>query len=168
MEINDKIEFLWRCADETCSAAERQQLEQLLAAEPALRTQWQQIKQLHTALGTELSAEEPSMRFKANVLEAVEQREEATALVSSRGKAAIFIFFLCSLLLSLLIPSTASDQLHWLQALEFEWNFAPSNWTTAFQSIQISPYWLIPIGVLCLVAAERLIIQRMREKKRMH
>lgn len=63
-------ELLWKYAEGTCQAAEKAEIEKLLASDPSLREELEMIQQIHRVLD-KMEPEQPSMRFSKNVMEAL-------------------------------------------------------------------------------------------------
>jgi hypothetical protein len=92
-------ERLWGYIDGSASDAEKAAVEQLLATDPVLRSQYEDMLEMHTMLlaGT---LEEPSMRFTQNVLEAVATQtiaRPAKSYINKRIIYSIAAFFLISI-----------------------------------------------------------------------
>jgi len=88
---------LWEYIDGLCSAEEHQRISALIAADAMWKAEYDALLALHTGLETFTEAEQPSMRFTKNVMEAVAATGMARSTRSLinpniiRGIAAVFI-----------------------------------------------------------------------------
>lgn len=55
-------ELLWKYAEGTCETGELQKIEQMLETDSNLQQAYQEVLELHTALG-QLSTDKPSVQF---------------------------------------------------------------------------------------------------------
>lgn len=81
-------EQLWRYVDGLSSAAERQQVEDAVAADAGLAAELKEIKSIDQSFGA-ISPDQPSLRFSKNILEKLPpaaQRLKRLSFFSSRAK----------------------------------------------------------------------------------
>ncbi|HTJ11917.1 MAG TPA: hypothetical protein VL547_07825 [Dinghuibacter sp.] len=79
---------LWDYIDGRATPAEREEIEALLASDPALREQYAELLSIHAVLqGADI--EEPSLRFTKNVMEAVAGQSVAPATPTYVNKRVI-------------------------------------------------------------------------------
>lgn len=161
----EKIQILWRHAEGKCSVEEQTLLNQWLADDAELNTQWQEIQTLNNALQTDLSTDEPSMRFKTKVLEEFDVRRTEAVLVSDRLKVILVLGFVIASVLGAWLPKIYFD-FNWLENvnMKIDWN-----WVSAFAideptlTVDISPYWGVLLTVLLIFAVDRLMASRIRQ-----
>ena len=88
---------LWEYLDGACSEADRQRISLLIATDAVWQQQYEELSSLHHSLAANMEAEQPSMRFAKNVMEAVAATHIAPATTRYinrsviRGIAAFFI-----------------------------------------------------------------------------
>lgn len=105
---------LWDYIDATGMEAERQATAALIAADPAWKVRYEELKETHLLLQS-LETSQPSMRFSMNVMEAISHTTiaaPARTYVNKwiiRGIAAVFI------ILTVLLLGTAVASVDWTQ-----------------------------------------------------
>jgi hypothetical protein len=137
-------ERLWEYIDGTATPEEKTAVEQLIASQQEWRLKYQELQEVHQLLNNHLELDEPSMRFRQNVMEAITQYHIAPATKSYIDKriiygiGAFFIAMIGGLLIYML------SQLNWantgsgnnLLPAEFtsiSWSkFFSSSYTSAF------------------------------------
>lgn len=104
METNDEIEMLlWEYIDGICGDAENQRISGLILQDPVWRQKYEELSSLHSNIAA-MQAEQPSMRFTKNVMEAVAATHIAPATKKYINKSvirSIAAFFIISIALVL-------------------------------------------------------------------
>ena len=107
---------LWEYIDGTCTAEEKQFIDQLIATNNEWRAKYDELLEVHALMRDHLELDEPSMRFTQNVMEEISKYHIAPAAKSYINKRIIWGiggFFLLTILGFLVYV------------------FAQINWTTA-------------------------------------
>jgi hypothetical protein len=104
---------LWNYIDGTCTEAEKATVQQLIVNQSEWRQKHQELLDIHLLLNNHLDLEEPSMRFRQNIMESIAQYHVAPATKTYIDKKIIYgigAFFL-TMIAGLLIYVMA--QINW-------------------------------------------------------
>jgi hypothetical protein len=135
---------LWNFIDGTSTPADKTMVEQLIASRQEWKQKYHELLEVHQLMSNHLELEEPSMRFRQNVMEAIAQYHIAPATrtyIDKRiiyGIGAFFIAMIGGLLIYLLSQLSWSGAGVGSSSLPFDFNkiawnkFFNSNYTSAF------------------------------------
>lgn len=104
-------ELLWKYAENACDAAEMEVVRKLLAEQPSMQEELEMITRLQAALKG-MEAEQPSMRFTKNVMEALPEIYTQTSvepLVPLLWKKIFWSTVVIAFTLILLLPSHGTN-----------------------------------------------------------
>jgi hypothetical protein len=131
-------ETLWSYIDGSCTAAEKTEVESLIASQSEWRQKHQELLNIHQLLNSHLELEEPSMRFRQNIMEAITKHHIAPATKTYINKkiiygiGAFFIAMISGLLIYVL------SQINWTGSSSnvntIPYNFNKINWGSLFNS----------------------------------
>ena len=102
-EVNEVL--LWEYIDGTCSAEEKSFIEQLLQTNPEWKAKYHELLDVHQVMLDGIELEEPSLRFRQNVMEEIAKYHIAPATKSYINKniiygiAAFFIIMIAGFLI---------------------------------------------------------------------
>jgi hypothetical protein len=107
---------LWEYIDGTCTAEEKQFIDQLIASNNEWRAKYEELLEVHALMHDHLELDEPSMRFTQNVMEEISKYQIAPAAKSYINKRIIWgigAFFLLTIAGFLIFTCT---QINWSAA----------------------------------------------------
>jgi hypothetical protein len=104
---------LWNYIDGTCTEAEKATVQQLIVNQSEWRQKHQELLDIHLLLNNHLDLEEPSMRFRQNIMESIAQYHIAPATKTYINKKIIYSIgaFFLTMIAGLLIYVMA--QINW-------------------------------------------------------
>lgn len=104
MQTNEEIEMqLWEYIDGSCPINDMQRISILIERNTLWKQKYDELSALHTSFSTNVELEQPSMRFTANVMDAVAATHVAPATKKYinksiiRGIAAVFFVMLTAI-----------------------------------------------------------------------
>lgn len=167
-----KIELLWRYANKDCTAVEQQRITEWLSSDEHLRAEWENIQQLNQQLKQQVSTDEPSLRFKANVLEQVATTTQAEGLISRRLKTGLIVGFAFLSLLAALGPNTLSILQLWPEDWPAGWEVSMTNWANYLFDLQLGAHWVVFAAMLMPLLLDQYLLkllskhrQKLQQKK---
>jgi hypothetical protein len=83
-------ETLWSYIDGSCTEAQKTEVEQLIARQSEWRQKHQELLNIHLLLNSHIELEEPSMRFRQNIMEAITKHHIAPATKTYIDKKIIY------------------------------------------------------------------------------
>jgi hypothetical protein len=131
-------ETLWGYIDGSCTAAEKTEVEQLIASQSEWRQKHQELLNIHQLLNSHLELEEPSMRFRQNIMEAITKHHIAPATKTYIDKKIIYGIgaFFIAMISGLLIY--ALSQINWTSSgtniSTMPYDFNKISWGKIFNS----------------------------------
>lgn len=139
---------LWDFIDGTCEEKEKSFIQQLIDSNLEWKAKYQELLEVHTLMQTSLELDEPSLRFRQNVMEEIAKYQIAPATKSYinkniiRGIGAFFIIMLLGFLISGFAqvnwsePSSGSSLPVNFDSLDFS-RFFNNTYTSIFLMINI-------------------------------
>ena len=161
----EKLELLWRCADGQGSAEDMQNLERWVATDAELQKEWEEIQSLNTQLGEEITVAEPSMRFRANVLDRLAAKPvlPPEQLIPEHWKPRLIIAF-CLLTLLSTFKGGSKKEWHLIPEWEIDYDFLITKLTAPLLEWHLSPYWVFFLAILLLLLLDRLFAHRIYDR----
>ena len=159
MKKKQQIEIrLWNYIDGTVGAAEKQEVERLLASDAEWQEIYNQLLELHESIQNELQLDNPPLHFGKNVMEQIAKPEVARPVRTYINKGIIYgiAAFFIALLGGLLVY--ASAQINWAKATTEKFGFDLSEINLSKQlDTQVLNVLLGIIVVLTLMLIERYV-----------
>jgi hypothetical protein len=156
-------EKMWEYFDGTLAEEEKTRLEQLVASDAEALKMFESVRLVHASL-QEMEADEPSLSFTRNVMEAVAKLPLPTPLktkIDKRIIGGIAGFFILTLL-ALLIPAMSS-LFHSDFTLQIPVSVPSVNWSQYFNSTYIFVFMCLNM-LLAFVYLDRFLHKRFLEK----
>jgi hypothetical protein len=156
---------LWNYIDGTCTEAEKATVQQLIAHQSEWHQKHQELLDIHQLLNNHLDLEEPSMRFRQNIMENIAQFHVAPATKTYINKKIIYSIgaFFLTMIAGLLIYVMA--QINW-KSTESAGNTLPYDldkieWSKFFNSSTTMVFLSVNV-VLGLMLLDRYLGKKRR------
>ncbi len=162
MNMEDK---LWNYIDGRSTEAEKTAVKQLIAHQSEWYLKYQELLEIHQILNNHLDMEEPSMRFRQNIMETIAQYHIAPATKTYIDKkiiygiGAFFVIMISGLLIYVLSQINWTNPGSGVNNLPFDFNKV--DWSRFFNS-SYSMVFLAVNMVLGLMLLDMYIGKRMR------
>ncbi len=144
---NNIEERLWDYIDGTTDNQERSFIEQLIQTNQEWKTKHAELLEIHQLMHAHMDLEEPSMRFRQNVMEAIAREHIAPATRTYINKKIIWGVggFFITMLVGLIVYSFA--QVNWANTSESNTfiNIDRVNWDRAFNNTYTNIFIMVNV-----------------------
>ena len=161
----EKIELLWRYANNDCSANEQRMVEAWLNTDPQLQAEWQDISHLNQQLQQQASADEPSLRFKTNVMEQLAVEPQPEGLVSRRIKFWLGLFFIVFTLLAAIDASFLAGIQIWPEEWPVAWEGTFTSWTKYLFDLKLGTHWVVFAAMLMPLLLDQYLLKLLNKHR---
>lgn len=155
----EKIELLWRYANQNCTHREQQKIEAWLATDDQLQAEWKNIQQLNQLMQEQITADEPSLRFKANVLEQLPGSPQEQGLVSPRLKIGLILGFVVLMLISAIDTRSLPHFELWPEQWPTAWDGTMHDWANYLLDLQLGAHWVIFAAMLMPLLLDQYLLK---------
>ncbi len=162
MNTQQMDEMIWNYIDGTAAADDVVVTEKMIAADATWRSKYQELKEVHQLLQTELELEQPSLRFSKNVMEQIQGLTPAPATNQYVNKTiirSIAFFFIISIVSFLIYGFTLID-------------WSPASTTTTYKiptvdyTAMFSSTWINVVLMITVVLGLMLMDGYLRRKRK--
>ena len=166
MGTNKNIEErLWDYIDGSADEAEKSFVEQLIQSNDEWKTKYTELLDVHQLMNAHIELDEPSMRFRQNVMEAIAKYHIAPATKSYLNKRIIWGIggFFITMVVGLIIY--AFSQVNWETNGDtpLPVDFSKFDWSVLFNSTYINIFMMINV-VLGLMLLDMYLTKKKHEK----
>ena len=141
-------ERLWDYIDGTCSEQEKSFIQQLVETNLQWRAKYTELLEVHQLMQTSIELDEPSLRFRQNVMEEIAKHQIAPATKSYinkniiRGIGAFFIIMVLGFIIS------GFAQVNWSDAssgINLPLDFSKLDWSKFFNNTYTNIFMMVNI-----------------------
>ena len=144
---------------------EKRQVVSWLEQDAELRARWEEIRKVDDMMRKEITADQPSLRFRKKVLEQISTSSVDTTLVNHRWLPWIVAgFMLLTTSISLWSDQTSFKCQFWPQDRLIPADFSLSTYFHPLFDLQLGTYWVIFTAVFLLLVLDQLLSKNLRQR----
>ena len=168
METQNMEERLWDYIDGTCNEQEKSFIEQLIDSNLEWKAKYKELLDVHTLMQTSLELDEPSLRFRQNVMEEIAKYHIAPATRTYinknvvRGIGAFFILMIIGLFVY------SFGQVNWNDGSGsiIPVDISTFDWSKVFNNAYVNVFLMVNI-VLGLVLLDMYLNKKKKSQEEM-